>query len=174
MGSLKPSTRIVLPLLAWAGAVVSPALAQDANAGLGPTAATVRAEVERVLRETSIPAISISLVRRGEVVWSEAWGIANLATGARATTDTYFSTGSTLKPATAAAVLQLVDQGRISLDDRVNDLVGDDLAIAGADEVTLRQLLAHHAGLDGPVDIVPLWSREPLPTLAETVPGLAA
>ena len=126
-------------------------------------------EVRRILKESSIPAISIALVRKGEVVWANAFGLANVSAATPATAETYFSTGSTLKPVTAAAVMQLVDAGRFTLDSRFNAIVPEALAIRGADDVTLRHLLTHHSGLEGPVDIVSLWGREPLRSPEETI-----
>jgi CubicO group peptidase (beta-lactamase class C family) len=119
--------------------------------------------------DTSIPAISIAVVHSGEVVWAKAFGLANLSTATPATAETYFSTGSTLKPATAAAVMQLVDGGRLTLDSPFNTIVPEAMKIQGADDVTLRHLLTHHAGLEGPVDIVSLWGREVLRSPEETI-----
>lgn len=122
----------------------------------------VVAETERILKDTGIPAISIAIVQNGELVWANALGQSNLAAGAAATEETFFSTGSTLKPVTAAAVMQLVDEGMLSLDTALNSIVGPDLSIEGADDVTLRHMLGHHSGLEGPVSIVPLWGRASL------------
>lgn len=145
------------------------ACAQADSSEIAGIAARLEAEATRILEDTGIPAISIALVRSGEVMWAGAFGYANVAAATPVTTDTYFSTGSTLKPVTAAAVMQLVDEGRVSLDEPVNSLLGPDRAIVGADDVTLRHLLGHHSGLEGPVDIVPLWNRASLPTAEETV-----
>jgi CubicO group peptidase (beta-lactamase class C family) len=144
------------------------ALAQ-ASAELAQLTGRLEDEARRILKETSIPAISIAVVRSGEVVWANAFGLANVSAAIPATPETYFSTGSTLKPATAAAVMQLVDAGRLTLDSRFNAMVPEALAIRGADDVTLRHLLAHHSGLEGPVDIVSLWSREPVRSPEETI-----
>lgn len=119
----------------------------------------LEAEVEKILAETGIPSISIALVRDGDVVWSGAWGHANMAAKSRATNDTYYSTGSTFKFVTATAIMQLVEQGHFTLDTPLNDLVDPALRIEGADDVTLRHMLSHHSGLEGPVRTVPLWSR---------------
>ena len=144
-------------------ATSSPAHARDVAQDLASITARIASETERTLDDTGIPAISIALVRDGTVVWAEAFGFANVGAGVRATADTYFSTGSTLKPVTAA-IMQLVEAGKLTLDTPFNEIVGPGLAIEGADDVTLRHMLAHHSGLKGPLTIVPLWSRQPLPT----------
>jgi CubicO group peptidase (beta-lactamase class C family) len=82
-----------------------------------------------------------------------AHGVLNLDTGEETTTDTVFQIGSISKVWTATLVLQLVDEGRLSLDEPVArwlpDLrLADPEAAAG---VTLRHLLTHTSGIDGDV-----------------------
>jgi CubicO group peptidase (beta-lactamase class C family) len=156
------TSRLLAGLLALAAAIPSVADAQATVPDLSTVTSKIEIEVERLLRDIGIPAISIALVVDGQVVWAEAFGHANVAAGVRATADTYFSTGSTLKPVTAAAIMQLVDAGELTLDTPFNEIVGAALAIEGADDVTLRHMLGHHSGLEGPLNIVPLWSRESL------------
>lgn len=116
-------------------------------------------EVQEILSETGIPAISIALVQDGSVAWAGTFGYANVGASVPATSETYFSTGSTFKFVTATAMMQLVEKGELELDTPLNEIVGPELAIQGADDVTVRHLLSHHSGLRGPVGTVPLWSR---------------
>ena len=161
----------VWPLVvsAIAGALGTPAAAQEIPEWFAPVRAALEGEVERVLSDGTIPSISLAVVSDGAVVWSAAFGYANLATSAPATPETLYSTGSTLKPVTAAAIMQLVDDGALSLDTPFNALVPADLEISGASDVLLRHLLAHFAGLEGPVEVVPLWSRQEILSPEETV-----
>ena len=158
----RSSTGAVAFILLLSLAIAAPAHAQAGAQDLTSITAKIRDETERILRDTGIPAISIALIRDGEVVWSEAYGYANVGAGVRASADTYFSTGSTLKPVTAAAIMQLIEAGKLSLDTPFNEIVDSAQAIEGADDVTLRHMLAHHSGLEGPLTIVPLWGRQPL------------
>ncbi len=103
-----------------------------------------------------------ALSRDGEVVFEGSAGEAT--PGRSATTDTIFRLDSITKPLTAAAVMILVDQGRIKLDDPVSDYVpafaDAEVALTTADEgaptlialnrrVAVRDLLTHTAGLAG-------------------------
>lgn len=136
-------------------------IAQEPAAPVELSAVTRRLEmeIEKALRETGIPAISMALVQGGAVVWAGAFGHANVGASVPATTETYFSTGSTFKFVTATAIMQLVEKGTLELDTPINEIVGAELAIEGADDVTVRHLLSHHSGLQGPVATVPLWGR---------------
>jgi CubicO group peptidase (beta-lactamase class C family) len=148
---------------AFACACVAPAVAAVPLHGqavdLDAVTTRVETEVTRILAETPIPSISMAIVRNGQVEWAGAWGWSNVAARVPATTDTYYSTGSTFKFVTATAIMQLVEKGRIELDTPLNEIVPDSLRIDGANDVTLRHLLSHHSGLQGPVGIVPLWER---------------
>ncbi len=159
-------------LLALAPAAEA-ATVQDADPGaLASVTASLEREIEKILDETGIPSISLALIRDGEVVWAGAFGYANVGARVPATVDTYYSTGSTFKFVTAAAVMHLVERGKLTLDTSVNEIVGPELAVENAGDVTVRHLLSHHSGLDayatarrinleGPVSSVPLWSRRP-------------
>jgi len=84
-----------------------------------------------------------------------ATGVLNARTGRATTVDSLFQIGSITKPMTATVVSQLVDEGRIGLDQPVKDLLpgwrlgSDELT----DTVTVRHLLNHTSGLDGDVFI---------------------
>lgn len=145
-------------------------IAQEPAAPVELSAVTRRLEmeIEKALRETGIPAISMALVQGGAVVWAGAFGHANVGASVPATTETYFSTGSTFKFVTATAIMQLVEKGKLEFDTPVNEIVGAELAIEGADDVTVRHLLSHHSGLQGPVATVPLWGRTSPNLLSKT------
>ena len=83
-------------------------------------------EIEETLQDTGIPSISIALLQGDRIVWAEAFGYSNIKLKVPATSSTIYSTGSCLKPVTAMAVMQLVDDGKISLDDPINKYLGED------------------------------------------------
>ena len=139
-------------------------------------------EINEVLDDTGVPSISIALIKDGRVAWTEAFGHANLKFKSRATADTIYSTGSCFKPITAMAVMQLVDKGRVQLDDPVNKYLRahaiKDMTADGR-PVTVRHLLAHYSGLKSPVEVgrsngtwIPLWSREAPQSLREMAADL--
>jgi CubicO group peptidase (beta-lactamase class C family) len=87
----------------------------------------------------------VLVARRGRPVFSSGVGLADRRRRTPMTPRTVFDIGSVTKPLTLAAALALVEDGRLELSDRLGDLLpgvpGDKAAI------TLRQLLAHRAGL---------------------------
>lgn len=93
----------------------------------------------------AMPGLSVTVVHDGRVAFAEAFGVANVETGAAVTPDTLFQVGSAGKMLTAAAVVQVAAAERRSLDEPIERVVrGLDAAIA---ELTLHQLLSQTSGL---------------------------
>jgi len=108
---------------------------------------------ERLRAELSahrVPGASLAVLA-DEQVFATAAGLLNARTGVEATPDSVFQMGSITKPWTATLVLQLVDEGRLRLADRVADVLpGFTLRdAAAARRITVEQLLTHTSGIDG-------------------------
>ena len=67
-----------------------------------------------------VPAVSVAFVENGKLAWARAYGVGDVAAGTRATTDTLFQAASISKPLAALAVLRLVQDGKLALDEDVN------------------------------------------------------
>ena len=103
----------------------SAAIAQSGRFDLQKTKTVLTGLIEQTLADNGIPSMSIALVRGDSIVWKAAFGYANMRTRTPATTETLYSTGSSGKSVTAAAMMQLVEQGKIKLDDPINRYLGD-------------------------------------------------
>ena len=95
-----------------------------------------------------LPALSIALVDDQRIVWSRGFGFADRARQVPATADTLYRVGSISKLFTALAVMQLVEQGRLDLDEPVSRALPE-FAPRNPFKtpVTLRHLLTHRAGV---------------------------
>lgn len=104
---------------------------------------------ERV-EQGELPGAALVVIDGGEVVLARGYGVADLEDGRRVSPGTTrFSVGSVSKLVTALAVLQLVDAGRLSLDDAVaHRAAGDFLPPGPGDPVTVHHLLTHTSGLE--------------------------
>jgi CubicO group peptidase (beta-lactamase class C family) len=111
----------------------------------------LRAGIDRiatqVLEQTGVPSASIAVVKGGRLVYAQAYGSARLAAGATpavpATPEMRYSIGSISKQFTAAAILLLQEDGKLSLDDAVGKYVP---GLTRGNEVTIRQILSHTSG----------------------------
>lgn len=90
------------------------------------------------------PGLAVGVMRDGKLVFAKGYGLANLETGTPVGADTVFRVGSVTKQFTAAAVLLLVQDGKLSLDDRLSTFFP---GIQNADRIRVRQLLDHTSGL---------------------------
>ena len=95
--------------------------------------------------DTATPGCSVAVSREGAVILERGYGMANLEYGARITPATRFHVASISKQFTAAAIVLLAQEGRISLDDPVRKYVPE-LADFG-EPITIRHLVHHVSGL---------------------------
>lgn len=100
-------------------------------------------ETQAVLKATGAPSASVAIVRDGKIVYEQAYGEARIDPKTRAEPAMRYAIGSVSKQFTAAAVLLLEEDGKLSLDDKVSNWFPD---LTRANEITLRQLLSMTAG----------------------------
>jgi CubicO group peptidase (beta-lactamase class C family) len=116
-----------------------------------------------------VPGLSLVLVRSGETLWTEGFGLADVPRGIPATPDTVYRAGSLAKPFTAMAVMQLAEQGEVDIDQPLNGYLPE-LALRSrfdttAAPITVRSVLSHHAGI--PTDLNKgMWSEQPFTEVA--------
>jgi CubicO group peptidase (beta-lactamase class C family) len=117
--------------------------------------------VSQTLRLTGVPSASIAVVQDGKIAYARAYGNARLEPQTPARAAMRYSIGSISKQFTAAAILLLAEQGKLSLDDPVARFVPD---LTRANEVTIRQLLSHTSGYQDywPQDYVPPFMLQPV------------
>ncbi|MEO8452285.1 MAG: serine hydrolase domain-containing protein [Gemmatimonadota bacterium] len=159
-----------LALIVLLALPASSAIAQGGRFDLEKTKAVLPTLIERTLADNGIPSMSIVLVRGDSIVWKAAFGYANMRTHTPATTETIYSTGSSFKSVTATALMQLVEHGKLKLDDPINNYLGDDKVqdrLQSEKPVTFTHLLSHWSGLISGAEVEPLWGRKLPKTLEE-------
>jgi CubicO group peptidase (beta-lactamase class C family) len=128
-----------------------------------------------ILAKTGAPSASIAVVKDGKIVYERAYGTANLETNLPAAPQMRYSIGSISKQFTAAALLLLAEERKLSLDDKVARWLPD---LTRAQDVSIRQLLSMTSGyqdfwpqdyvMPGMLkpttanDIIDGWARKPL------------
>jgi CubicO group peptidase (beta-lactamase class C family) len=96
-----------------------------------------------------IPGLAAAIVRRGEVAWAGAYGLADIETRRRVTPDTLFMLASLSKSITATAVMQLVDDGKLDLDADIDRYLPFEVRNPKFPDVaiTARELLTHTSSI---------------------------
>lgn len=115
-----------------------------------PTSDELQVLLDKLVGEHKTPGVSAA-VRNGDNVAVAASGVLNINTGVEVTTDSLFQIGSNTKVFNATLVMQLVDEGKIDLDElAVTYLPEFKLADKKATkQITVRHLLTHTSGIDG-------------------------
>jgi CubicO group peptidase (beta-lactamase class C family) len=116
-----------------------------ATAQLSTARDTVDSFVNAYMEEHRVPGIAVAILEEGRLVKARGYGLANVEHSVPVTAETIFESGSIGKQFTAAAVLLLVEDGRLSLDDPITRHLQE--APASWDAVTIRHLLTHTGGL---------------------------
>ncbi|MFJ3201538.1 serine hydrolase domain-containing protein [Streptomyces sp. NPDC086989] len=151
---------------AAAGLLITPAVTASAYAAAAPARSTVPspspapspdfvrltpavaarldAAVRRVMRETQVPGVTVGLWAPGKGSYVKSFGVADKATGAPMTAPLHVRIGSETKTFTVTALLQLVDRGKVALDDPIGTYV---TGVPNGDRITLRQLAGMRSGL---------------------------
>jgi len=127
----------------------------------------VRAEIQK----QHIPGIALLVARHGRIVRADGFGLANVELEVPTKPQTIFQSGSVGKQFTATAVMMLVEEGKVSLDDPLTKYFAD--APPTWRDVTVRELLSHTAGFgDYPekFDFHKDWTEEELLKLVESIP----
>ena len=116
-------------------------------------ASRIDAIASKVLTETSAPSVSLAVVKDGKIAYVHAYGNANVDPAIPARPELRYKIGSVSKQFMGMAILLLVQDGKLSLDDPVGRYLP---TLTRADDVTIRQLLTHTSGYQDfyPLDYV--------------------
>lgn len=111
--------------------------------------------IGKFLAEREIPGAALAVTRHGRLVYARGFGYADKDSRTPVQPDSLFRIASISKPITAVAIMQLIEQGRLSLDDKVFSLLTiEPHVVSGTQpdprlqEITIRHLLQHTAGWD--------------------------
>jgi CubicO group peptidase (beta-lactamase class C family) len=163
-----------MPTILLAAALLAAPATASAQALTQAESQRIDGIVTEALAQSGVPSASIAVVRGGRIVLAKAYGKAS-ETIPIATAGLPYQIASNSKQFTAAAMLLLEDEGKLSLDDTVAKYLP---GISGGDRITLRQLLSHTSGLQDywphdysfvamskpvtPRGIIDRWARKPL------------
>ena len=130
---------------------LGPAIAgRDATVEAPDAFRGVRGSLEKHVEAGRAASVAVAVVREGQVVWAEGFGLADREAGREATADSIYRLASVSKPITATGLMVLVDRGQIDLDAPANRyLPGETLRapLGSADDMTIRRLANHTSGL---------------------------
>ncbi len=109
--------------------------------------------IEKIMSAYEIPGVAIGVVKNGEIYYTKGFGVQNIETKVPVSESTIFHMASVSKPFVATAIMQLVEAGKVNLDDPVVNYlpyfkINDDRYR----EITVRQMLTHTSGMPDVMD----------------------
>ncbi|WP_338876086.1 serine hydrolase [Spirosoma sp. SC4-14] len=136
------TTRLLITLLTGL-LLVGSTIAQPINAP------QIDALVQRTLTTFDVPGIAVAVIKDGKVIHSKGYGVRSLKTGAKVDENTLFGIASNSKAFTAAALGMLMEEGKLTWDDKVIDYIPEFRMYNPyvTEEFTIRDLLTHRSGL---------------------------
>ena len=170
-----PTNRIIRTLLVAFFVMVQSVLPAELTKPVAiPEISAITAAMQGVVTNQELAGAVTLVASPDKIVHLSAVGFADIAAKRPMKTDSIFWIASMTKPVTAAAILMLQDEGRLSVDDPVGKYLPELADLKTADgkvaPVTLRQLLSHTSGMaEAPknsvktlAELIPLYARQPL------------
>jgi CubicO group peptidase (beta-lactamase class C family) len=130
--------------------------------GVNLAGSTVAAQIDKVFTRVDkrdCPGCALGVWTDGQVVYTRGYGMANLEYSVPITKDTVFEAGSVSKQFTAAAILLLTREGKLSLDDDIRKYLPE--VPDFGKKITIRHLLTHTSGLRDQWELLTLAGRPP-------------
>jgi CubicO group peptidase (beta-lactamase class C family) len=129
-------------------------------------ATKVDAAINDAITKTAVPSASVGVVRDGRIIFTKAYGMARLSPQIPARVDMHYAVGSISKQFTAACILLLQEDGKLTIDDPIGKYLPE---LTRANDVRIRHILSHTSGYQdyAPQDYtIPAWTK---PTTAEKI-----
>ena len=139
MRTIKITNRLLLNVVGILLLFITPCAAQDA------TANKVDDYVKSEMQKQRIPSVSLAVVKDGKIIKAAGYGLANVELNVSARPETVYKIASVSKQFIATGIMLLVEDGKISLDEKISKFL-EGTPDAWKD-ITVRHLLTHTSGI---------------------------
>ena len=126
--------------------------------------------VQKTMKTFDVPGMAVAVLKDGKIYHKNTYGVRSIKTNAKVNENTLFGVASNTKAFTAAALGQLIDQGKLTWDTKVNDVIPEfklyDAYVTA--EFTVRDLITHRSGLGlgaGDLMVFPATNTTTLPEM---------
>ena len=110
-------------------------------------------QLANVVTKLSVPGFSVAAVKKDQILLTKGFGLADIKQETPSTPETIYMWFSMTKIATATAIMQLVDKGKLDLDDKVSEYIPNFPTSKDSQSPRIRHLLNHSSGLANPIPI---------------------
>ncbi len=176
---MNPNSPVILRCMTLSSLSAAALLAASVPAALAQDLSPAFRIIEQAVSDGDFPGASALVMQNGETLAAEAYGLCDVKQQRPFRTDTICWIASLTKPVTATAATTLVEQGKLSLDDSVEQYLpefAEQKTAAGTHvPIKVRQLMSHSSGLQSSVPLRPdfffvqSWYQQPLPEVASAM-----
>jgi CubicO group peptidase (beta-lactamase class C family) len=112
--------------------------------------AKAETEIKEMMKELDVVGLSVAVVKKGKIIYNNSFGLKDIATNTPLTNDDIFRIASISKSFSATSIMQLVEAGKLSLDDDFSKLVGFTVRNPKFPQtvITLRMIMSHTASIN--------------------------
>jgi CubicO group peptidase (beta-lactamase class C family) len=112
--------------------------------------AKAETEIKEMMKELDVVGVSVAVVKKGKIIYNNSFGLKDIATNTPLTNDDIFRIASISKSFSATSIMQLVEAGKLSLDDDFSKLVGFTVRNPKFPQtvITLRMIMSHTASIN--------------------------
>lgn len=171
-GSSKHLLRVSGLLTAWLWVAAAAGAQTPGNTVTEAAARNASDRSAQIWLAKGVVGFSVAVMQDGKLVFEKSYGRASVELDVPMPTRAVYEIASDAKPFTAAAVLRLVDEGKLKLDDALYKYLPDALAPGLAERVTLRQMLSHTSGIPDYTNLEGYAALATQETPAEAILGL--
>ena len=130
--------------------------------------------VEKTLKTFNVPGIAVAVIKDGKLIHAKGYGVRSIKTNKPVDENTLFGVASNTKAFTAAAIGMLVDEGKVSWDTKVTDIIPEfkmyDPYVTS--QFTVKDLLTHRSGLGLGAGDLMIWPDSSTVTKAQLIHNL--
>ncbi len=137
--------KLVLAIFALLTFGMTSTLPKSAEISDDSASQKVDAYVAAEIQKEKIPGLALAVIRDGKIIKAQGYGLSNVELNVPVKPETIFQTGSVGKQFTATAVMMLVEDGKVSLDDKISKYFPE--SPAAWKDITVRHLLTHTSGI---------------------------
>jgi CubicO group peptidase (beta-lactamase class C family) len=137
--------KLLLAIFALLTLGVTATLPKSAEVSDDSASQKVDAYIASEIHKEKMPGLALAVIRDGKIIKAQGYGLSNVELNVPVKPETIFQTGSVGKQFTATAVMMLVEEGKVSLDDKISKYFPE--SPAAWKDITVRHLLTHTSGI---------------------------
>lgn len=107
-------------------------------------------DIQEIMKKFDVVGLSVAVVKKGEIIYNQSFGLKDNTSNVPLNNDDIFRIASISKSFSATSIMQLVELGKLNLDDDVSDLIGFNLRnpMFPDQKITLKMMMSHTSGIN--------------------------